>query len=122
MGRGDGEDGMARRRRKLEEQLAELNELCRSPDPEIIVEGLRSGLADHSSLVAAKAAVLAGEQEHDVLTPELVTAFEYFMESPVKRDPGCHAKSAITRALQLLDHPDADIFLRAAHHIQLEPV
>lgn len=113
---------MATRRRKLDEVLAELKALAEAPHAPEATLRLRAALGDRSSHVAARAAVIAGDAEIGELAPELAAAFDRFMQSPVKRDPGCHAKAAIVRALQLLDHPDAELFLRGAHHVQMEPV
>ena len=42
-------------------------------------------------------------------------------EDPVKSDPQCWAKNAISRTLAAFEHQDAAVFLRGMHHIQLEP-
>jgi hypothetical protein len=52
----------------------------------------------------------------------LLAAFERFFENPVKSDPQCWAKNAISRALATLEHQDAAVFLRGMRHIQMEPV
>jgi HEAT repeat protein len=106
--------------RKFEEQLAALDALRQLP-PEAAVAPLRKALANHNNFIAAKAAKLICEFHLTQLTPDLLTAFAHFFEDPVKSDPQCWAKNAISGALAQFDHPDADVFLRGMKHIQLEP-
>jgi len=108
-------------KRKFEEQLAALDALRQLP-PEAAIEPLRKALANRNNLVAAKAADLIRHFQLTQLTPELLTAFDRFFEDPVKTDPQCWAKNAISRALADCEHQDAAVFLRGMHHIQLEPV
>jgi HEAT repeat protein len=44
------------------------------------------------------------------------------MVNPLKDDKLCRAKIAIVQALDRMEHQDPDVFLRAASHVQLEPV
>jgi HEAT repeat protein len=105
---------------KLEDQLAALDAL-RLQAPETALEPLRKALANRNNLIAAKAAKLISEFQLTQLTPDLLTAFDRFFEDPVKSDPQCWAKNAISGALAQFDHTDANIFLRGMKHIQLEP-
>jgi hypothetical protein len=106
--------------RKFEEQLAALDALRQQP-PEAVVAPLRKALANRNNFIAAKAAKLICEFHLTQLTPDLLTAFSRFFEDPVKSDPQCWAKNAISGALAKFDHPDANVFLRGMKHIQLEP-
>jgi HEAT repeat protein len=108
-------------KRKFEEQLAALDALRQQP-PEATIDPLRKALANRNNFVAAKAADLVRQFQLTQLTPELLSAFDHFFEDPVKTDPQCWAKNAISRALAAFEHQDAAIFLRGMHHIQLEPV
>ena len=56
------------------------------------------------------------------LLPELLAAFDRFFIDPLKTDPQCWAKNALSRALAALECQDAEVFLRGMRHIQLEPV
>src|SRR6266568_5965124 len=56
------------------------------------------------------------------LTCELLQAFGRFFENPVKTDPQCWAKNALSRALAALEYQESEIFLRGIRHIQMEPV
>lgn len=108
--------------RKLEDALERLARARAEPtSPESLAE-LRRALADKSSHVAARAAQIAGEAEIGALVPEMVAAFDRFLLTPAKSDPGCNAKAAIVDALQRLGAPEPGVFLRGIRHVQLEPV
>ena len=89
---------------------------------EACVEPLRKALTHRNNYVVAKAAELVRDFNLAQLIPELLTAFDRFFENPVKTDPQCWAKNALSRALSALELQDADVFLRGMRHIQLEPV
>ena len=109
-------------RASLEEKLAALRELRgRTLTPEQEAE-VRRRLGDRSNLVAAAAAAIAGENALVGLARDLEAAFDRFLVDPLKDDKLCRAKIAIVQALDRMEHPDADIFLKAARHVQLEPV
>jgi HEAT repeat protein len=113
-------------KRHFEDQLAALDALRQQP-PEAAIEPLRKALANRNNFVVAKAADLVRQFQLTQLTPDLLTAFDRFMlcsdkEDPVKTDPQCWAKNAISRTLAAFEHQDAAVFLRGMHHIQLEPV
>jgi hypothetical protein len=107
--------------RKFEEQLGALDAL-RQQGPAARTDPLRKALAHRNNYVVAKAADLIREFNLSQLIPELLIAFDRFFDDPVKTDPQCWAKNAISRALAAFEHQDADVFLRGMNHIQLEPV
>jgi hypothetical protein len=107
-------------KRKFEEQLAALDALRQLP-PEACIEPLRKALEHRSNFVVGKAADLVREFHLAQLIPELLLAFDRFFENPVKTDPQCSAKNAISRALAAFEHQDAAVFLRGMKHIQPEP-
>ena len=107
-------------KRKFEDQLAALDAL-RQQLPEAAVDPLRKALTNRNNFVVGKAADLVRQLQLTQLIPELLTAFDRFFEDPVKADPQCWAKNAISRALATFEHQDAAVFLRGMHHIQLEP-
>src|SRR5438309_1506093 len=96
-------------KRNFEEQISALDALRQLPQ-EARIEPLRKGLAHRNNFIAAKAADLVREFSIAQLLPELLTAFERFFEDPVKKDPQCWAKNAISRALAALEHQEADVF------------
>jgi HEAT repeat protein len=108
-------------KRKFEDQLAALDALRQLP-PEECVEPLRKALAHRNNFIVAKTADLIRGFNLSQLTPELLTAFDRYFKDPVKTDPQCWAKNAISRALAAFEHQDAEVFLRGMKHIQLEPV
>jgi len=108
-------------KRRFEEQLAALEQLRRQP-PEASIEPLRKALTHRSNYIVAKAADLVREIRLPELIPDLLVAFDRCFANPIKTDPQCWAKNAISRALATLEYQDAAIFLRGMRHIQLEPV
>jgi HEAT repeat protein len=108
-------------RRSFEDQLAALDAL-RQQAPESAVVALRKALAHRNNYVVAKAADLLREFALAELIPEVLAAFERFFSEPVKTDPQCWAKNALSRALAAFEHQDEAVFLRGMRHIQLEPV
>ncbi len=108
-------------KRGFEEQIAALDALRQLPEGSR-TEPLRKALAGKNNFLVAKAADLVREFGLASLLPELLAAFDRFFENPVKSDPQCWAKNAISRTLAALEHQDADVFLRGMRHIQNEPV
>lgn len=108
-------------KRVLEEQIAALDALRQAPE-NARAEPLRKAMGHRNNFLAAKAADLVREFALTDLTPDLLRAFDRFFENPVKTDPQCWAKNALSRALAAFDLQDADVFLRGMHHIQMEPV
>ena len=108
-------------KRSFEDQLAALDALRRQT-PAAAVAPLRKALSHRNNYVVAKAADLVHEFSRVELIPELLAAFDRFFADPVKTDPQCWAKNALSRVLAAFEHQDAAVFLRGMHHIQLEPV
>jgi HEAT repeat protein len=107
-------------KRTFEDQLAALDALRQLP-PDARIEPLRKALAHRNNFVVAKAADLVRQSELTQLTPDLLIAFDRFFSDPIKTDPQCWAKNALSRALAAFDHQNPDLFLRGMKHIQLEP-
>ncbi|WP_406694396.1 HEAT repeat domain-containing protein [Singulisphaera sp. Ch08] len=84
--------------------------------------GLRKRINDRSNLVVAAAAAIAGENALAELAGDLEAAFDRFLVNPLKDDKLCRAKLAIVQALDRMEHPQPDVFLKAASHVQFEPV
>lgn len=108
-------------KRSFEDQLAALEGL-RHQTAEASIGPLRKALAHRNNYVVGKAADLARELRLTVLVPELLAAFNRFFTDPVKTDPQCWAKNALSRALTALEWQDPDVYLRGMRHIQMEPV
>ena len=108
-------------KRKFEEQLAALDAL-REQSSEMRVTALRKALGHNNNFIAAKAADLIREFGLADLIPEMLAAFDRFFDDPVKNDPQCWAKNAISRTFAAMELQDETVFLRGMRHIQLEPV
>jgi len=106
--------------RRVEEEIAQLADVCRSGITPAALAALRKALKDRINLMVAKAAKLAGHLHAADLTPDLVAAFDRLMEKPVERDPQCWGKTAIAETLVALDYREPALFLRGARHIQME--
>jgi HEAT repeat protein len=92
-----------------------------TPRPALI-EALKKALADRQFMVVARAATLSGEKLLHELVPDLKSAFTRFLQDPVKRDPLCKAKNALTRALIALECLDIGFYQAGLLYRQLEPV
>jgi hypothetical protein len=108
-------------KRSFEDQIAALDALRQQPD-ETRLEWLRKALTDRNNFLVGKAADLVREFCGVQLLPELRNAFDRFFDDPVKTDPQCWAKNALSRALAAGDYQEAEVFLRGMRHIQMEPV
>ena len=101
--------------------LRTLADAARRPNDEASVALVRDMLAHRSNHVVARAARAAGEADLPALAPDLIAAFPRFLEDPVRRDPGCAAKTQIVHALLALNYAAPDVYLRGAAHVQREP-
>ncbi|HXJ93936.1 MAG TPA: hypothetical protein VMT20_13885 [Terriglobia bacterium] len=108
-------------KRSFEQQLAALDEV-RHLTPEAAVEPLRKALTHRNNYIVGKAADLTAKFRLVQLLPELLAAFDRFFTDPLKTDPQCWAKNALSRALAALGCQDVDVFLRGMRHFQPEPV
>ncbi len=109
-------------RPSLDDKLAALRKLRgQSLSSEQQAE-LKKSLGDRSNLVVAAAAAIAGENTSIELAKDLEAAFDRFLVNPVKDDKLCRAKIAVVQALDKMEHDRADVFQKAASHVQLEPV
>ena len=108
-------------KRTFEDQVAALDALRQQPE-QTRLEPLRKALAHRNNFIVGKAADLVRDFRMADLLPELLTAFDRFFDDPVKTDPQCWAKNALSRALAALDYQEAEVFLRGMRHIQMEPV
>lgn len=105
----------------IEDRLAELATLSKSPDSPEARKQLRKHLASKVSLLVAKAAeIVAHIEDHDFV-PDLIAAFHRFIIDSAKTDKGCAAKTAVVKALLASDCDDADLFRTGIRHVQLEP-
>jgi HEAT repeat protein len=106
---------------RLEDRLAALSDLRREPDSPEARKELTKCLASKINLLAAKGARIVGDCKIDALAPQLVEAFDRFMTDPATSDRRCEAKLAIAKALEDLEYPSPEPFLRGIRHVQMEP-
>jgi hypothetical protein len=106
----------------LAKKIAGLNALRDAPNGEAVLPALQGGLADRSPHVVAKAAELVAELEVGGLVGDLLRAYQRTFVNPLKKDPGCIAKTAIATTLIRLDHEDVDAYRRGIKYEQFEPI
>ena len=109
-------------RASLEDKLAAIRTLRGQVLTADQRDELRRWIGDRSNLVVAAAAVLAGENMLTEMVGTLESAFERFLINPLKDDKLCRAKLAVIQTLDRMEHPRADVFLKAANHVQFEPI
>jgi len=109
-------------RRSIEDRLSDLNALRSAPVTEETIRELQRALSSKVNHVVARAAEIVGEFMLSELEPDLVDAFERFMNNAAKIDPGCAAKTAIAEALYRMEAYQPDLLFQGIGHIQQEPV
>lgn len=110
-------------RKTLEQELARLRALRVEPERTETREALAQALASSRAPLLTLAGNVIGEAELAGFAPALRAAFERCLErDPVKRDPGCAAKTSLARALYRLGERAHDVYLRGVRHVQREPV
>ena len=109
-------------RKSIEQQIAELRALGDAPDGAEARVALEQALnAGRSPLVLVAAQIIA-QAELAGFAPALRVAFDRMLEDPVKRDPGCLAKTAVARALYQQAERASEQYLHGVHHVQREPI
>lgn len=108
--------------RKLEDLMATLSQVHADPASETGLTVLRQVLGSKYSVAVAQAARLISQFELNMLTSDLVSAFDRFLVKAVENDPGCRAKQAIAETLYRFNYSDETLFLKGIRHIQKEPV
>jgi hypothetical protein len=116
---------MAKRDRSVDAWEA-ISALRAETDRTRFAEELCKHFAHKAGVVVGKAALLGLERQSDLepfvdrLSPVMSAAFDRCMADPVKTDPGCSAKIGIVNLGVALHCLDADLYLRAVHHVQME--
>ena len=106
----------------FDKKLEALDALRTAPDSSETVAALRKALSDRNNYAVSKAAAIASQRQLQTLIPDLLAAFDRFLQEPAKADPQCWAKNAIAKALVDLGYTDAEVFLKGLSHFQMEPV
>lgn len=108
--------------RKLDELQARINAVRDYPTAPESIQTLREVIQSKYAVAVMQAARLVGQANLRELIPDLIPAWEQFMQNAAANDPNCHAKKAIADALYRLDYPEAAPFLAGIRHIQREPI
>ncbi|MHB9026165.1 MAG: HEAT repeat domain-containing protein [Armatimonadota bacterium] len=108
----------------LEEKLMAVAALEREAPAPGSTDAWRIWLDDPSNIVVARVAEIIGRQGLTAYLPALRDIFHRLVThpQPASVDKLCRAKEAIITALEALDNPDADPYLRGVHFVQREPV
>ena len=109
-------------RRTLQDRLDEIADLEAAPATADVAKKLRDTLERGKNVLAARAAKAAASRGMVEMIPDLLFAFDRFMQNPLRTDKACLAKIDLISALNALRHDDEDVFLTGARHVQLEPV
>ena len=105
---------------KTEEKIEALRDCLEKESKSQAMDCLRKALKDKSNFLVAKAAEWSAEQLAYDLIPDLVLAFDRFMNKT--SDKTCAAKRAIVRALYDLEYDNASFFRDNLNYKQMEPV
>lgn len=106
------------RARGLDAELHAAEALLRAPDD----AGMARALTHRSGHVVAAAAKAVAAHRREAHLPAVLAALDRLYDDPVERDPQCRGKLACVDVLDQLGHGEGEPFLRAVHHVQLEPV
>jgi HEAT repeat protein len=109
------------KRASTEEKISALRELEHEPITEGTRKALGKALTGANNILVAEAAKVAGRLGVQALMPDLLKAFDRFLDNPLKRDKGCLAKEAIIEALDNLEYDDKAVFLQGIQYFQIEP-
>ena len=109
------------KRISIEDKLAKLRELEDAPLSTNVIKELSKVLSGANNVLVARAAQVVERRRITDLIPNLIAAFDCFMNKPTRADKGCLAKTAIIEALDNLSYDCDDIFLQGIHHVQKEP-
>lgn len=107
---------------RLEDAIRAAEGLRRRAPGAETVAAIGSALAHPHGLVVAGAARAAQELRCDTAADALRAALDRLYRDPVKHDPQCRGKLAALAALDELGLADPAACLRAARHVQPEPV
>ena len=112
---------MPRSHQTIDEKLEALDHL-NPDDAQLTHETLSTSLEEKHYRIVAKAAKLCAEHLLYELEENLRKAYQRFLKNPVKTDPNCIAKRALSRAVVDLDGKHLDFYLAGIQYKQLEPV
>ncbi|RUM93701.1 MAG: hypothetical protein DSZ28_07060 [Thiothrix sp.] len=112
---------MPRSRQTIDEKLEALDHL-NTDDARLTRETLSTSLNEKHYRIVAKAAKLCAEHLLYEFEENLIRAYQRFLKKPIKTDPNCIAKRALSRAFVDLDGKHLEFYLAGLQYKQLEPV
>src|ERR1700761_467581 len=107
-------------KRSFDTEQANLDAL-RNVSPSVAEPELRKAIGQRNNLIVGRAAAITLHHQLTSLAPDLVAAFERFLQNAAKSDPQCWAKNGIAKALAAFEYQEPEIFLAGTRHVQLEP-
>lgn len=106
---------------KIEMAYHALERIASGQMTQASVDELRCALGGTTSLLASKAADIAGRKGARELIPDMISAFDRFMTDGAHTDKQCNAKISIVNALDKLEYMGDEVFIRGASYVQMEP-
>lgn len=113
---------MPKSKQQFQQKAAELAALSEKTLTQDDLDDLQDALLGGNNYLAAQAAAVIGKQKIDSLMPDLLAAYDFFMDDGAKRDKGCLAKTAFVKALVDLNAYEEQLYRDGAAYIQMEPV
>jgi HEAT repeat protein len=109
-------------KQRFQQKAAELAALSNKPLTEDALADIQHALLGSNNYLAAQAAAVIEKRKIEALLPDLLTAYDFFLDDPARRDKGCLAKTAVVKALVALNSYEEQLFLQGVRYIQMEPV
>lgn len=105
----------------IADELRSLDRSDASCKTEVAEKTLKAALSHSSNRIVQRAAEMIADAELASLTADLVKAYWRLKRNPLKKDPGCLAKTAIVKALVQLELADMEVFRDGIAYRQIEP-
>jgi HEAT repeat protein len=109
-------------KQRFQQKAAELAALSNKPLTEDALADIQHALLGSNNYLAAQAAAVIEKRKIEALLPDLLAAYDFFLDDPARRDKGCLAKTAVVKALVALNSYEEQLFLQGVRYIQMEPV
>jgi HEAT repeat protein len=113
---------MPNSKQRFQQKAAELAALTEKTLTQDDFDDLQNALLGNNNYLAAQAAAVVAQKKIDGLMPDLLAAYDFFMDEGAKRDKGCLAKTAVVKALVALNAYMEALYLQGVRCRQMEPV
>jgi hypothetical protein len=104
-------------KQRFQQKAAELAALSNKPLTEDALADIQHALLGSNNYLAAQAAAVIEKRKIEALLPDLLAAYDFFLDDPAKRDKGCLAKTAVVKALVALNSYEEQLFLQGVRYI-----